>query len=57
MSGAAVAPWWVPVLDCAVEWHMKPWEIAGGDMIQWYERWRARRNARAKTEKMNGRKS
>lgn len=51
MSGAAVAPWWIAVLDCAAEWNMKPWEIAGGEIIVWYERWRARRNAQARVMK------
>lgn len=51
MSGAAVAPWWIPVLDVAVEWNMKPWEIAGGEPLQWYARWKARRDAHAKVDK------
>ena len=42
------------MLDAAIDWNMKPWEIAGGEMIVWYERWKARRNARMKVEKMNG---
>jgi hypothetical protein len=51
MSGAAVAPWWIPVLDAAIEWNMKPWEIAGGHQLQWYARWKARRDAHARVDK------
>jgi hypothetical protein len=31
---------------------MKPWEIAGGPVVQWYERYNARRSAKIKVEQM-----
>jgi len=32
-------PMWANVLVAAEEWGCPPWEIAGGNKLQWFFRW------------------
>jgi len=56
LTGAPVAPWWVAVLDAAAEWGCPPWALTGRDTPaerrRWWERWQARRHARADVMKL-----
>lgn len=41
-------PGWYLVLEAAAEWSRPPWEIAQGNRVIWWLRWRFVRNEKAR---------
>jgi len=50
-TGAALAPFWVLILNAAESWGMPPWELAGGSKLKWLMRYKIMTTERNRKDK------